>query len=113
MKEIFTPKLITLLDDIQKTINVMAKDNPDDGGTCNFDHVRLDTKGRHLSKIIEFNTHSSVQISTQTYSGFWKNTRAIEFKLHGQANQRTRGAEYAYNKLKDEGYSVSMFYQMD
>lgn len=87
--------------------------NNEDGGTCNFDTVVLKTKGIPAKVLQEVTELTGIKFGKITGSRFWKCCHFIWFETHGQGNLRTRMAEAAYKTLKELGYEVNMYYQMD
>jgi len=85
---------------------------PDDGGTCNLDSVVIDFSGWRQTQIDQVQQLSGVQISAKL-SGMWKGYCFVQTAAHGQANNRTRMVEAAYQKLKELGIPASVYYAMD
>ncbi len=85
----------------------------DDGGTCNLDSPKI-----YLPRW----RHADVEAAFEAAG-----LRCFDYKLygakayvicggpldHGQVNRRTKVAEVMRDSLKEDGYDVSMYYQMD
>lgn len=86
----------------------VATENPEDGGTCNFDSPAVYLP-KFNKKIVE-----KVFEKAGTFSFEWgKNTFVFGTRTGGQANRRTRAAEAAYEVMKSRGYDATVYYQMD
>lgn len=109
-----TGRYAKLRDDLKKAlaIGVQAeKENPEDGGTCNFDAVAI-----HLPRW---------RVALVEQAAKEAGTRCFDWKLYGhkhivfapdtnaQANARSRNAEAMENALRDMGYTVMSYAQMD
>lgn len=109
-----TGRYAKLRDDLKKAlaIGVQAeKENPEDGGTCNFDAVAI-----HLPR-----WRAALVEQAAKEAG----TRCFDWKLYGhkhivfapdtnaQANARSRNAEAMENALRDMGYTVTSYAMMD
>lgn len=93
----------------QRAAYEAEKLNDEDGGSCNFDTVVLKTKGVPAKLL----SGLDIKIDRITGERFWKGYSFVWFETHGQGNLRTRMAEAACNKLKELGYDVTMYYQLD
>ena len=86
--------------------------NEEDGGACNFDTVVLKTKGIPTKVLNEVTELTGIEIQ-KVGTKFWRGYSFIHFEAWGQGNRRTRMVETAYNTLKELGYEVNMYYQLD
>ena len=83
----------------------------DYGGTCNFDSpalVGLRLREHQIENIAEI---TGVRLSRFTWMGrvaYWVHTGT-----YGQGSDNTKCAEVACNLLKERGWDVTMYYQMD
>ena len=93
----------------QRAAYEVEKINNEDGGSCNFDTVVINTEGVSKKLLSSLDIH----IEKISSKGIWRNSSFIHFDLNGQGNLRTRMAKAAYNKLKELGYNVTMYYQLD
>lgn len=90
-----------------------AADPEDDGGSCNFDNVCIKLprwKQEDIDKVIEL---SGTRITEPLSSNFWKGYRWVSTLAHGQAHRRTKMKEAACKVLREAGFDVDMYYQMD
>lgn len=84
----------------------------EDGGTCNLDSVLINVSGIHQKTIDDFN-RTTLIIINHRLSGIWKGYAYVGFSLYGQGNRRTKMMESIYQHLKNLGYPVASYYQMD
>lgn len=107
-------KYAKLRDDLKIALAAGRKvemEQPDDGGTCNFDSPAL---------ILPRWNHALVQRAAKeagTHAMLWESCGGFRWvfspNTSGQGNARTRNAEAMYKKLAELGYKASMYYQMD
>lgn len=89
-------------------------EQPDDGGTCNFDSPTLDYRAMGLSKKKAIETIEQAGLNCFE----WK-SRGCIFGLvicgmtKGQGNCRTAMAEAFQKSLQSDGIESGMYYQMD
>lgn len=91
----------------------VAASTDDDGGTCNFDSATLFPDHRLSdADIAEITEKAGVSLCKTKWMGrvcYW-----IGFGgSFGQGNNNTRTAEAGNKVLKDAGFDVMMYYQMD
>lgn len=109
-----TGKYAKLRDDLKIAMAAGRRaetEEPDDGGTCNFDSPCI--------KLPRWQ-HALIQRAAKEAG-----SNAMEWDLYGdkrwvfspdtraQGNARTVNAEAMYKKLKELGYAAGMYYQMD
>ena len=86
-------------------------ENPEDGGTCNFDSPALFLPHWNYGMIEQ----ASREAGCRCYE--WKlfGSKMIVFTPDSgaQANARSRNAEAMCEELKSRGYDAKMYYQMD
>ena len=85
--------------------------NVDDGGTCNFDTVTIFLGRRSkakMAKIAELDW-SLIPVDSKYWSGYW----FVFFNVNGQANRRSEMVEAAGKKMRELGWNVRMYYEMD
>ena len=114
VEEKLTGKYQKLFEDVLAAMSEaerVATENPEDGGTCNFDSPAVYLP-KFNKKIVE-----KVFERAGTHSFEWKlfDKKMFVFgtRTGGQGNRRTRAAEAAYEVMKDRGYDATMYYQMD
>jgi hypothetical protein len=92
-----------------------GRENPEDGGSCNFDQCVLNTKqmGLKPTDIRQINAACGGLIGDKMESRWWKGCRYLNLTAWGMGNQRTRMAEAAHKSLKAAGVLAAMYYQMD
>lgn len=86
-------------------------DNPEDGGTCNFDNCLVKLPRMSTDDITCVRLISGVTLGDVHYSS--KKYRTTGIALLGQGNLRTRMAEMINRVMQEHGYESMMFYQMD
>lgn len=103
-------KLIEAIERANKA--ALSIENNEDGGTCNFDTpiIKLDRWTEEELHHVKKQTDVSIG---DKLSGYHKGYRFVFTEMEGQANRRTRMAEAAKKSLQNDGYDVSMYYQMD
>lgn len=106
-------KYAKLRDDLKKALEAgrkAEKENPEDGGTCNFDSASLYLPRWIASKVEqaaeESGTHAHIWESGIKRFIFSPDTR-------GQANARSRNAKAMTEALRAMGYCALDFCQMD
>lgn len=107
-------------DKIQKLVKALkianeaaiAADRPDDGGSCNMDTATIKLFRWTQAEIIEVKRLSGIEIG-DPLTGFFRNYRFVFFNTNGQADRRSRMANAAYKSLKEQGYDVMFWQQMD
>ena len=102
------------IDQIKTAIYLADKalaENPEDGGTCNFDAamIKKETAFTYQETIDMF---KKCGLNAYKMSGFNKGWIKIQGK-GGQANSRTRWAKAFKNALEEQGFETSMYYQCD
>lgn len=114
VEEKLTGKYKKLYEDVLAAMSEaerVATENPEDGGTCNFDSPAVYLP-KFNKKIVE-----KVFERAGTHSFEWKlfGKKMFVFgtRTGGQGNRRTRAAEAAYEVMKDRGYDATVYYQMD
>lgn len=114
VEEKLTGKYQKLFEDVLAAMSEaerVATENPEDGGTCNFDSPAVYLP-KFNKKIVE-----KVFEKAGTFSFEWKlfGKKMFVFgtRTGGQGNRRTRAAEAAYEVMKDRGYDATVYYQMD
>lgn len=85
----------------------------DDGGTCNFDQPVIDLSGWKRSEVTALISQANGMMGEKISGKHWKGCYFMDFTLDGQAKNRTRMAEAAYNYMKEAGLPVRMYYQAD
>ena len=85
--------------------------NIDDGGTCNFDQVVLNFKGKRKTFLDQLENASGYKFTK--LSGFWSGFYFVNFRLSGQGSRRTTMAETSKKFLAENGVECAMYYQMD
>lgn len=85
--------------------------NMDDGGTCNFDTVTifLGRKSKNKMNNISQLDWSLIPVDSKYWSGYW----FVFFNVNGQANRRSEMMEAAGKKMRELGWDVKMYYEMD
>lgn len=107
-------KYQALVNDLKQANQVAIEADPkDDGGTCNFDSPVIHLRGVRKATIQEIEKLSGIKLTDFHSRFFGAGSYWIGVTTYGQANQRTVMAEAAYKFLKDKGYEVSIYYQMD
>lgn len=102
-------KLITALNKAKTAANEFA--DSEDGGSCNFDSCVIKLLRWTENDINEVKNISGISIGTQL-SGWHKGYRIVSIGS-GQANRNKRMAEAAKKSLKEDGYDVYMYYELD
>ena len=87
--------------------------NSDDGGTCNLDSVFLRLPRIRESKALEAIKQAGLHCSGKRQWRFMGNGYFLHPSVSGQGNRRTKGVEVMKNKLKELGWDVCVYYQMD
>jgi hypothetical protein len=105
--------LINALDSAnQAALEASAK--KDDNGTCNLDSVIIKMRLSHADLDFLGQHCKTASIGYPLSSGLYKGHRFVGFSnIMGQADKRTAGVEAAYKVLRDSGFDVSVYYQMD
>jgi hypothetical protein len=105
---------IKLLAGVLKIANEQAinASTGDDNGTCNLDAVVIKLPRWTANDLKELKELSGIRIS-DTLSGMWNGYRFIGFTTYGQADEKTRMLEAAHKVMKEGGYDVYMYYQID
>lgn len=106
-----TGKYKQLSEDIRKAIEAgqaAEAENPEDGGTCNFDATLIYLPRRQESKVL--------QASKEAGTNAWKykaGLYVINPVTSGHANARSRNVEIMTAKLSALGYQVTDYCEMD
>jgi hypothetical protein len=90
----------------------LAADQPEDGGTCNFDTPVLYLPGIRVRFVEECAAAAGIDASPFSWLG-GRRWFFVFVPLHGQANRRSRMAEAACRRLKALGLDAAMYCQMD
>ena len=79
-----------------------------DGGSCNLDFpaIKIDIRKNEIAKL-------DYKLGYKLNTKLWKGWRPIEIPLEGMASRRTRMAEAAVKSMKEDGYDVRVYYQLD
>ena len=100
--------------DLERVREVAAEavEGVEDGGTCNLDCVFLRT-GRNCR--IKRRTKALDEVIDGTRSGWLGQTGYLMGigAQHGQANRRTKAVQAALSFLREQGWDVSLYSQMD
>lgn len=98
---------------IKQAENAAQKANTgEDGGACNFDSALIELEGWSKKDIQKLEKESGLEIGAKM-SGYWKNCCRIDFSYKGQADNRSRMANAAYNILKELKIPTRFYCQMD
>ncbi len=89
-----------------------AASKVEDGGTCNLDSVFLELPPRTRTKMIETALEAAELGGCVTT---WLSTRGVLIAppLVGQADRRATAMEAMLSLMKEKGYKVYGYYQMD
>ena len=103
-----------LRDDLRKALEAGAaaeQENPEDGGTCNFDSAALYLPRWNACKVEQAAKEAGTACSTWHLFG----TKHFVFcpRTAAQANARSRNAEAMTQALKAMGYDAIDYCQMD
>ena len=102
------------IDQIKTAIRIADKvltENPEDGGTCNFDRAMV--KRESLFTYQEtIDIFKECGLNADKMCGHYKGWIDIVGK-GGIANSRTRWAKAFAKSLEEQGFETSMYYQMD
>lgn len=90
---------------------LIERETPD-SGTCNLDSVVIRLPYWKEKDLEEVREATQVHISSKL-SGIWSGYRFLGTRSTGQAHRNTIMVEAAYNSLKEDGYDVLMYYQID
>lgn len=109
-----TGKYARLRDDLKKALKAgidAEHDNPEDGGSCNFDSASISLY-RWNEKLVE---RAAEEAGTKCFKwNLYGNARYVfNPKTHGQGNARSRNAEAMTKALKVMGYDAMDYSQMD
>ena len=107
-------KYAKLRDDLKIALGAAQKiayENPEDGGTCNFDASAINLP-RWKEKLIE-QAAKEAGTSAMTWHLFGSKCFVFSPNTPGQANRRTRAAEAMTKALSDMGYDAFGYYAMD
>jgi len=88
-----------------------AEENPEDGGTCNFDAPALALPRWNEKRVKEAAEKAGVGCFKWNFYGAVR--YVFPMRAGGQANSRTRAAEAAKDVLEADGWKTLMYYQMD
>lgn len=107
-------KLAKLFEDTEQVNFEVSTEitNKDDGGTCNLDSVIIKLPYTLKKDVDEYNKIAVATLS-EPLTGMYSGYRFLNFNTHGQAALRTRYVEAYHKKMKNLGYNVSIYYQMD
>jgi hypothetical protein len=83
-----------------------------DGGSCNIDSCVLDLRKKPKGIDVEAALAAAGLPGFYSKGGFWRGW-FIGAPKGGQANMRTKQVEAIYKTLKEQGWEVCMYYQMD
>ncbi len=112
-KYTFSEEVITLANTLKLANEEAQKcDYIEDGGSCNFDSVTINLKGKRKDFINQLELLSGFhidKISSKIWAGFY----FVHFNLKGQANRRTKMAQTANNFLQQNNINSTMYYQLD
>jgi hypothetical protein len=90
--------------------------NVEDGGSCNLDSVVIRLPYWSKEKIKKANTLANgISIDSEsTLSSTWfKGYRWVNIGASGQGDRRTKMVEAAAKELKNSGFDIRVYYQMD
>lgn len=109
-----TGRYAQLRDDLRKALEAGAaaeRENPEDGGTCNFDGAALYLPRWNACKVEQAAKEAGTACSTWHLFG----TKHFVFcpRTTAQANARSRNAEAMTQALKAMGYDAIDYCQMD
>jgi hypothetical protein len=107
-------KYAKLRDDLKKALlaGVTAEqENPEDGGTCNFDAPSLFLPKWREEKVKQAAEEAGTHCSAWTLWGIKR--FVFQPKSNAQANARTRNAEAVTKSLKELGYDAFCYSAMD
>lgn len=109
------PEIVSKIEAAGQVALEVPKNDPFDGGTCNFDSPMLDTTGWHwtVRKELQRQLKAKGINSFLRESGYGKGWLIIHTPLHGQGILRTRMAEAAARAMEQAGLPTSVYYQMD
>lgn len=84
------------------------KHNPEDGGTCNFDSAMI-------KKETTFTYQETIDMFVECgcFAHKHRNGWIMVGNFHGQANRNTRWARAFAKSLERQGFTTSMYYQVD
>lgn len=105
-----TEKLIEDLSAARAAADLVAPG--DDGGTCNMDSCVLRLRKKQKGLSVEAAFLAAGLSGWYEGSGFWRGW-FITAPHGGQANMRTRQVEAIGRVLRERGWDVGMYYQMD
>lgn len=89
-------------------------ENPEDGGTCNFDSAMIKKEALFTyDETIAIFKECGLSAERGSEYGSWYRGWIVLMNLHGQANKNTRWAEAFEKSLKEQGFETSMYYQCD
>lgn len=101
---------LDLLDAFTAGQNAMLE-NPEDGGTCNFDAPTLTLPRWNTAKVKQAAQEAGLGIFEHKIFG--AREYVITPEVCAQGNARTRYAEAMRDSLAAAGYDAGMYYQMD
>ncbi|MDQ0153425.1 hypothetical protein J2S20_002145 [Moryella indoligenes] len=107
-------KYAKLRDDLQTALEAgrqAQKQNPEDGGTCNFDTSMLSLPRWNFEKVQQAVQEAGATCFAQNFYG--SKRFFIVPKANGQGNARTASAKAITKMLQSLGYNASMYYAMD
>lgn len=109
-----TGKYAKLRDDLKIALEVgrtAERENPEDGGTCNFDAASI--------RLVRWNGEKVEQAAKEAGTGCFKwemyggSRYVFSPDSNAQANARSRNAEAMARALKEMGYDATDYCQMD
>lgn len=102
-------KVLKLIESIRKAnqASINAASN-EDSGTCNMDTVVIDLKDFAPNERKQLFASAYVDMTHYKGSAYF-----LFFTVLGQANNRTRMIKAAFESMKNDGYDVTIYYQMD
>ena len=112
MKENKYEKLTAALAKAKLAAISAVAENPEDGGTCNFDSPYIVLNRWPESRVKE--AAEKAGCGCFKWGGYRKETIYVfPVRVGGQGNSRTRAAEAAWKSLKADGYRAGVYCQMD
>ena len=86
-------------------------ENPEDGGTCNFDSPAIFLPRWNAKRVEE--AAKKAGCGCFKWDCYGAKYFVFLLRVGGQGNSRTLAAETAKDSLAAEGYHASVYYQMD
>ncbi|MBT0554276.1 hypothetical protein [Riemerella anatipestifer] len=108
MKEMDAVDIATRLLSVEDSCGLFSEFK--DGGTCNFDSVCINLKGKRKAFIKLIEDISNIKLCKHPW---FVGRYIIGYNYIGQADRRVAHVDYIYKKLKDQGLDVGIYYQMD